>query len=66
MNLQYHSGEIILTLQVKAMKTFLPEDQHIERHDIYPCNIFTKWNIANTMHSDNGKVQPDHVVQIND
>ncbi len=33
----------------------------MERKDICPYNILIAWNIANTMHSDNYIMQPDHV-----
>ncbi len=61
MNVQNHSGEVILIVQVKAIKNILPKDQHIERQYICPSNILTTWNFANTIHSNNDKMQPDHV-----
>ncbi len=48
----------------KIVKTFLPEDQHIEKQDICPYNILTTQNFANTMHSDNDKMQCDHMALI--
>lgn len=41
MQVQDHSREVILCLQVKALKTFLTVDQHIHGQDIPPYYIIT-------------------------
>ncbi len=55
-----------LGLQVKAMKTFLPINQHIQRQEICPYNILTSSNFANTMHLENDKMRPDHMTLVDE